>query len=187
MSCCCILLYFVVVFILEPTLVYWFSFFRQVCLFMQEPLGGNGRVIEIDEPLFGKWKYGKGEQDHEGVWVVGGFERATGRFFLHAVEKRDTATLAPILAKNISPGSIVFPDMWKAYKNLWWGFFIHLKNGNSCLYFYLNSSREYCQSAHFSVNQSLEFGVMEAGTNKFEGCWTLSKMHCPSFKGIVLS
>ena len=100
----------------------WASLFRQVCLYIQDslgPLGGDGRVIEIDESLFGKRKYGKGERDHEGVWVLGGVERATGRIFLNVVEQRDTETMAPLLSKNIKPGSIVFSDMWKAYDRLW--------------------------------------------------------------------
>ena len=79
------------------------------------PLG----VVEIDESLFGKKKYGKGEIDHAGVWVLGGVERETGRIFLNVVSQRDTATMAPILAKNIKPGSIVFSDLWKAYDRLW--------------------------------------------------------------------
>ena len=106
----------------KGTLVDWASFFRQVCLYIQDslgPLGGDGRVIEIDESLFGKRKYGKGERDHEGVWVLGGVERATGRIFLNVVEQRDTETMAPLLSKNIKPGSIVFSDMWKAYDRLW--------------------------------------------------------------------
>ena len=55
------------------TLVDWSSFCRQVCLYIQdnlEPLGGNGKLVEIDESLFGKRKYDKGKRDHEGVWVV---------------------------------------------------------------------------------------------------------------------
>ena len=55
-----------------------------MCLFIQDSLKqlrGNGRVIEIDESLFAKQQYSKGERDHEGVWVVGGVERATGRIF----------------------------------------------------------------------------------------------------------
>ena len=71
------------------------------------------------ESSFGKRKYGKGERDHEGVSVLGGVERATGRIFLNAVAQKDTATLAPILEKNIRPGSVVFSDMWKAYDRLW--------------------------------------------------------------------
>lgn len=46
-----------------------------------EPLGGNGRLVEVDESIFGKKKYGKGERDHEGVWVLRDVERATGRVF----------------------------------------------------------------------------------------------------------
>ncbi len=110
------------VWLANGTLVDWSSFCRQVCLFIEdslEPLGGNGRLVEIDESLFGKRKYGKGERDHEGVWVLGGVERITGRCFLKAVEVRNTETLAPILSKHIKKGSVVFSDLWGAYEHLW--------------------------------------------------------------------
>ena len=53
----------------------WASFFRQVCLYIQDslgPLGGDGRVIEIDESLFGKRKYGKAREIMRvfGCWVA---------------------------------------------------------------------------------------------------------------------
>lgn len=83
----------------QGTLIDWASFFRQVCLYIQDSLGPLG-VVEIDESLFGKKKYGKGERDHAGVWVLGGVERETGRIFLNVVSQRDTATMAPILAKT---------------------------------------------------------------------------------------
>ena len=86
------------------------------------PIGGQGRVVEIDESLFGKKKYGKGERDLEGAWVLGGGERVTGLVFLRAVAKRDTDTLAPILFRSIKKGSIVYSDLWGAYEHLWCDF-----------------------------------------------------------------
>lgn len=50
--------------IAHTTLVDWFSFFREVCLHYcetnSEILGGDDKVVEIDEAKFGKRKYNKG-------------------------------------------------------------------------------------------------------------------------------
>ena len=52
-----------------------------------------------------------------------------------------------------------------------------------CLIFLFYKCREYCESAHFTVNHSIEFvnTITGACTNEIEGLWTLSKMHCPNF------
>ena len=46
------------------TTVDWASFCRQVCfdavITKVQPIGGPGKIVEIDESLFGKLKYGKG-------------------------------------------------------------------------------------------------------------------------------
>ena len=52
-----------------------------------EPLGGPGKVVEIDESKFGKRKYHRGKRV-EGAWIFGGYERGSGRVFMVVVEKR---------------------------------------------------------------------------------------------------
>ena len=46
-----------------------------------KPLGGPGKIVEIDEAKFGKRKYNKGAY-REGMWVLGGVDRETGECFL---------------------------------------------------------------------------------------------------------
>ena len=41
-------------------------------------------------------------------WVFGGTERITGNSFLVEVEKRDAATLLPIIQRHICPGSVIY-------------------------------------------------------------------------------
>ncbi|CAI6373204.1 unnamed protein product [Macrosiphum euphorbiae] len=53
-----------------------------------EKIGGEGKVIEIDESKFSKRKY-HGDHRVEGQWVFGGVELETGRCFLVPVEHRD--------------------------------------------------------------------------------------------------
>ena len=46
-----------------------------------EKLGGEGRVVEIDESKFGRQKYHRGRRV-DGQWVFGGVERESKRCFL---------------------------------------------------------------------------------------------------------
>ena len=80
-------------------------------------------------------------------------------FLLIAVEKRDEATLLPIIEKWIEPGTVIISDCWKAYCNL-----------------------EKYGYRHFTVNHSKEL-VNAAGqsTNKMEGHWRQAKAKLPPF------
>ena len=114
--------------------------------------------MQIDESKFGKRKYHRGHHV-EGQWVLGGIESDSRKCFMIAVEKRDEATLLPIIKKWIDPGTTIISDCWKAYFNL-------EKHG------YI----------HKTVNHSKEF-VNDAGdhTNKIEGHWRQAKAKLPTF------
>ena len=73
--------------------------------------------VERDESKFGKRKYHRGRQV-EGHWVFGGVERITGECFMVEVERRNAATLIPIIQQYIRPGSIIFSDEWAAYNQI---------------------------------------------------------------------
>ena len=52
----------------------------------------------------------------DGHWVFGGMERGSGdKKILVEVAHRDAATLLPIIANHVKPGSIVYSDEWSAY------------------------------------------------------------------------
>ena len=82
----------------------WYNFTRDVCVqhFVDHPavIGGPGLVVEIDKSKFGKRKYNRGRLT-EGHWVFGGVQRITGDAFLVEVQRRDAATLLPIIQKYI--------------------------------------------------------------------------------------
>ena len=80
-------------------------------------IGGVGVRVQIDESKFGKRKYHRGKRV-EGQWVLGGIEEHSRKNFMVPVEKRDAATLIPIILKWIKPGSIIISDCWKAYNSL---------------------------------------------------------------------
>ena len=69
-------------------------------------IGGPGTIVEVDEAKFGKRKHNRGRMV-EGTWVLGGIERNTDTCFLVTCpgNKRDAATLIPIIKEFIQPGT----------------------------------------------------------------------------------
>ena len=76
-----------------------------------EKLGGEGVIVEIDESKFGKRKYNRGHRV-EGQWIVGGFERGTGRLFLVAVEDRTKETMEEVIKTWVKPGTTIHTDFF---------------------------------------------------------------------------
>ncbi|XP_027218228.1 uncharacterized protein [Penaeus vannamei] len=111
--------------IAERTSVDWRSFCSEVTeqwLDNQEPIGGPGIVVEVDETLFGKRKYEIGRLLSQ-IWVFGGIERVSKKLFLVPLvellsRKRDAETLIPLINKYILPGSVIVSDGWSAYRTI---------------------------------------------------------------------
>jgi hypothetical protein len=99
----------------------WFQFCREVVLeFMEgksEIIGGEGKVVEINESKFGKRKYHQGHYV-KGQCVFGGVERGSGQTFLVAVHDRSTETLIGLIKQWILPGTTIISDCWKVYSSL---------------------------------------------------------------------
>ena len=74
------------------------------------PLGGPGKIVEVDEAKFGKRKYNKGAY-REGMWVLGGVDRETGNCFLVPCpgNRRTAAVLIPVIERWILPGPLSTP------------------------------------------------------------------------------
>ena len=84
--------------------------------FIRNPvvIGGPGQTVEIDECLLVRRKYNVGHQVRE-QWVFGGYDVATKVGFMVPVDRRDAATLLPIIQKYIAPGTTIISDLWAAY------------------------------------------------------------------------
>lgn len=107
--------------------------------------------MELDECKIAKRKYNRGHRV-EGVWILGGVERTQEkRTFFVPVETRNAATLLPIIARHVLPGSVVHTDLWRAYSNI---------------------ERD-LGLLHFTVNHSESFvnPVTGVHTNTIEGTW----------------
>lgn len=112
----------------------WYTYCMELCCEIvadnNRPIGGVGFTVEIDEGKFGKRKYNRG-RFVDGQWVLGGVCRETKECFLVPVDKRDSATLIPIIVSNISPGTTIVSDCWRAYNILNEMDFTHLTVNHS--------------------------------------------------------
>ena len=95
-----------------------YNFCRDVCgkYMLAHPmvLGGDGKVVEIDESKFGKRKYNRG-RSVDGHWVFGGIERGTSKSFMVIVPDRTKDTLLPIVRQYIRAGTTIISDQWRSY------------------------------------------------------------------------
>ena len=91
----------------DRSIVDWNQFCRDICadFFHFNPiiLGGSGVIVQLDESVFSKRKYHVGRAKKE-MWIFGAYEPSTGRGFMVPVEKRDSKTLIPIIARHILLG-----------------------------------------------------------------------------------
>ena len=90
----------------EKCIIEWYRILRDVCstsLLKCPAIFGEGTdtdIIEIHESLFGKKrKYHRGTGNQK-FWVFGTIKRNTKQSDLQLVEKRDKATLGPIINKR---------------------------------------------------------------------------------------
>ena len=54
------------------------------------------------------------------VWVFGMVDTSFKpvRGYMEIVDRRDAATLIPIIERHVAPGSIIYSDQWRAYAQL---------------------------------------------------------------------
>lgn len=130
--------------------------------YAREPkIGGNSRIVEIDEAKFGKRKHNRGHTV-EGVWILGMAERSLSRrIILLPVENRSHETLFRLGKRHIRKESIIYTDKWRGY---------------------LGFDQYFTE--HSSVNHSVEFVNSETGvhTNTIEGNWSSVRAGTP-FRG----
>jgi len=148
----------------NKTVIDFYNFYRKVCVVIledhSEPIGGPGRVVEVDESKFGKRKFSRGKKV-DGVWVFGGIERDNDppHCFFETVTDRSAEKLVPIIKWWILPGTTIYSHCWHSYSTL--------------------VSEGYI---HSTVNHSVDF-KSETGTrtNSIESRWHVAKKSLPHF------
>jgi hypothetical protein len=104
----------------------WYIRFRFVCIFQlfrnEGKIGGEGKVVEIDEACLRRRKYKKGRSKRE-LWVVGGIEREHNRgekrrIFLEVVGDRSSQTLLEVIERRVEKGALIITDCWGGYNSL---------------------------------------------------------------------
>lgn len=154
----------------DKTVTQWFQYFRDVCThkLLQNPIqiGGPNVVVELDESLMAKRKNNMGHVVSN-RWVFGGICPTTQEGFLVFVERRDAATLLPLIEQHVLPGSIIHTDEWAAYNG------IHR----------INVQPPY---THQTVNHTVNFvdPVTQACTNHVENMWKKAKQKFKAMCGV---
>ena len=142
--------------------------FRYACLEylmnIQKQIGGNGKIVEIDETLMCRRKYHKGRLLNQ-VWIFGGICIDDKEIFAVIVPDRKTETLEKEILEHIAPGSIIISDSWNSYNNI-----ENLNNGYH----------------HLTVNHSENFVDPDTGadTQEIERLWREMKMCNKKSNGI---
>lgn len=103
------------------TAVDFYSFCREVCRVVhghdEQPIGGPGDIVEVDESHLFTPKYHRGRgMRRKSLWVFGGISRLTKKQFIVQVGGRDRNTLFPLMRQHIAQGSFIMSDEARVYR-----------------------------------------------------------------------
>ncbi|KAH7817401.1 putative ISXO2-like transposase domain [Monocercomonoides exilis] len=109
----------------RKTVGFWCSVVRVSCMEIwnlhQNSIGGEGKVVEIDEAVWRRRKYKRGRRKEQ-IWIFGGVERleggGAGPRFVKVVPNRKRETLLHIIFETIRSRTTIMSDEWKAYSTL---------------------------------------------------------------------
>ena len=123
--------------------VEWANIIRDICglwcIDQQQQIGGEGKVVEIDESKWMHRKYHRGKWK-ERIWVfgiisfqlisylllllllllLGGVERGSNRCFMVPCVNKDRSAraLLPLIQEHIAPHTTIVSDAWRSYRDL---------------------------------------------------------------------
>lgn len=150
----------------QSTSVDWGNFVRDLFLeyYVRDiaPVKFTG-IVEIDESLFGrKVKHNRGAPLGNRIWILGLYERQSGRLKLFPVDKRNATTLLDIILGHVEVGSTIYTDGWKAYDGL---------NALGFKHYVVE------HKTAFKATYTCDDGTVEVvHTNAIEGAWKHAKV-----------
>ena len=112
--------------LITATVIDWCKYLHKECTAKllhlpheEKLMGGDGLIVEIDESLIIKQKYncGRMRQQHQ-QWVFGLYHCQTEKGWIQFVQRRDEATLLPLIQQFVHPGSTVYSNVWAANNNI---------------------------------------------------------------------
>jgi transposase-like protein len=109
----------------DATIASRYSLCREICMIALEhrnesegKIGGEGRVVEIDECKIGRRKFNEG-RIIDGNWILGMIDLDGGyRLKVCPENKRDKTTLRDLIIKNVASESTIMTDCWMGYEGL---------------------------------------------------------------------
>ena len=87
-------------------------------------IGGEGKCVEIDETLIARRKFNRGRLVEQ-LWLFGGVERDSGKFFIELVPDRSRETLEEVILRRIEAGTTIISDEWGSYARIGSQGFVH--------------------------------------------------------------
>ena len=109
----------------SQTVVDYFGFCRDVCYVIctnsSEPIGGPSKIVELDESYITTTRFNNERvlrDEKKKVWVFGGIEKQSKKYFILRVYRRDKDTLVNLIKHFILPGTRVSIDGWKSHSIL---------------------------------------------------------------------
>ncbi|KAG0422236.1 hypothetical protein DMUE_6225 [Dictyocoela muelleri] len=82
-----------------------------------EKLGGENKIVEVDESLLVKRKYNRGRIIKE-IWIFGMIERGSKKIIFIPITKRNKYQLGFLSLLSIKKNTIIYSDCWRGYTNL---------------------------------------------------------------------
>lgn len=84
---------------------------------LDQMLGGQGIIVQIDESLMFKRKSNTGRVLQQ-FWIFGMYDISLQRGYLMHVSDRSANTLIPLIQRWVVPGTTIHSDGWGAYNDL---------------------------------------------------------------------
>lgn len=108
------------------TVIEWANACRDVCLYavvnanQGKPIGGVGRIVEIDQCVFRGCKFIRRDvfSHKQGSCLFGGIDQTSKEYFFTILSDFSPSSLIPLLQKHVKPGTTIITNSSKGKSSL---------------------------------------------------------------------